>query len=135
MLYMSGETQAAIRERCNIGSPSTLIKWINEGDWKAKRAASTITRTELVNKILGKISEILEQDTKDFNPDQLVKLAASIERLDKKGNVITIMDVFVDFSHWLTQKATLDRNLSIETIKLFNTYQDAYISSKLAGSE
>ncbi len=133
MLFMSGVSQKEIQERCGIGSPVTLNRWINDGGWKEKRAAKTITRSELVNGIIKKISAML--DNEEVNADALVKLASTIKNLDGQSNVIMVMDVFMSFNSWLNQQATIDKDLNIDTIKLFNKYQDAYVSQKLAGND
>lgn len=133
MLFMSGVSQKDIQERCGIGSPVTLNRWINDGGWREKRAAKTITRTELVNGIIKKILDML--DGEEINADALVKLASTIKNLDNQSNVVMVMDVFISFSGWLNQQAAIDKDLTIDIIKLFNKYQDAYVSQKLAGND
>ena len=108
ILYMQGITQKEICERVGIGSGKTLISWIRAGSWKEKRAAKTISRTELINKTLQKINDLLESD-KDVNADQLSKLAAMVERLDKKDSPVIIMDVFMQFGRWLQNQTLSDR--------------------------
>lgn len=130
ILYMQGITQKEICERVKIGSAITLIKWIRKGNWKEKRAAKTITRTELINKTLKKINDLLESD-KDVNADQLSKLAAMIERLDKKDSPVIIMDVFMQFGRWLQNQTYSDKEVDLFFIKKMNKYQDLYVTQKL----
>jgi len=133
LLFMSGVSQKEIRERVGIGSPVTIQRWIEAGGWREKRAAKTVTRQELINGILQKIADYLDGDNDKFNPDQLVKLASAIDRLDKNNSPIVAMDVLMDFSSWLQQQAALDPSISIDTIKLFNKYHDKYVTSKITG--
>lgn len=134
LFFMNGMTQKEILDRCEIGSPTTLQRWIEGGGWREKRAAKTITRTELVNGVLERIATMLDGDNKDFNADQLVKLASAIERLDKSNSPVLAMEVFINFTGWLQKQAETDRELSLDTIKVFNKYQDSYISAKMAGA-
>ena len=134
LYFMNGMSQKEIMERCGIGSPVTLQRWIEKGGWREKRAAKTITRTELVNGVLEKIANMLEGNNENFNADQLVKLASTIERLDKTNSPVLAMEVFMNFTGWLQQRAATDPELTLDIIKTFNKYQDAYISAKMAGA-
>ena len=131
MLYMQYTPQKEIMERVDIKSNRTMTDWIQKGGWKEKRAAKTITRTELINKTLLKISELLDTEGNDFNPDKLSKLAASIERLDKQASPIVIMDVFEGFGKSLQHRANTDKEITVDFIKKVNKYQDLYITEKL----
>lgn len=130
LLYMSGEQQKDIVERVGTSSP-TLKGWIEKGGWKEKRAASTITRTELINKTLTRISDILEDGNIDVNADKLTKLASLIEKLDKKGSPVLIMDIFIDFGRWLKMQGLADKEVDIEFVKKVTRYQDQFITQKL----
>jgi transposase len=129
LLYMQEVTQKEICKRVGIGSSKTLTSWIAKGSWKEKRAAKTITRTELVNKTLERIAEMLEGDA--INADQLSKLAAMVERLDKKGSVVAYMEVFTDFGKWLQQLTYTNKDVTLEFLKMVNRYHDIFISQKL----
>lgn len=134
LYFMNGMSQKEIIERCEIGSPVTLQRWIEKGGWREKRAAKTITRTELVNGVLERIANMLDGDNEKFNADQLVKLASTIERLDKTNSPVLAMEVFMNFTGWLQQQAATDNELTLELIKTFNYYQDSYISAKMSGA-
>lgn len=134
LYFMNGMTQKEIVERCEIGSPVTLQRWIEKGGWREKRAAKTITRTELVNGVLERIANMLDGENEKFNADQLVKLASTIERLDKTNSPVLAMEVFMNFTGWLQQQAATDNELTLELIKMINKYQDAYISAKMSGA-
>ena len=129
IMYMSGIQNKEIAERVNV-SPVTITNWVTDNGWKEKRAAKTITRTELINKTLERINEMLQGD--DLNADKLSKLAILIERLDKKNSPVLAMEVFIDFACWLQQQATGDRAITVDLIKQINKYQDSYITSKLS---
>ena len=68
------------------------------------RAAKSITRPELVNKLLLTIDKLIEQvnASEDANliaglGDKLAKLSSVIEKLDKKANVVDAIEVFMAF--------------------------------------
>ena len=58
MLYMQGHTQKEIAEKVGV-TRNTISAWINSEKWGELKAAKTITRKELVAKMLAKINEKL----------------------------------------------------------------------------
>lgn len=138
ILYMSGEQQNIIAERIGV-SKQSINRWIAEGAWDKLRAAKNITRPELINKVLRTIDKLLEkvlesEEDKDFDGlgDKLAKLAAVIEKFDKKANVVDAIEVFITFGKWLQHRATNDEELTPELIKAINRYQDFYVSELLS---
>ncbi|MDP2723195.1 MAG: terminase [Bacteroidales bacterium] len=132
LLYLQGITQKEILERVGIGSSRTLTSWIQKGGWKEKVAAKTITRTELINRTLMKINELLAGDG-EIEADKLSKLAALVEKLDKQDSPVVIMDVLIAFGQWMQSRASIDPEVSLEFIKKINKYQDLYITNKING--
>jgi hypothetical protein len=137
ILYFNGECQNVIAERVGV-CRETVNKWINSLGWKEKRAAITVTRPELINRLLGVINKLLDQVTNSDDPtvlanlpDKLAKFAATIEKLDKKASVVDAIEVFMAFSKWLQYRQTMDRELTPEIVKAINRYQDAYISEQI----
>ena len=49
LLFMQGETQKVIAEKVGV-SAVTINKWVAENGWQEQRAASNITRPELLDK-------------------------------------------------------------------------------------
>jgi hypothetical protein len=138
ILYMAGELQKDIAERVEI-SPLTLINWIKDGGWAEKRAAKNITRTEIVNKTLMAISDLLDRASEEKDEeklsglsDKLSKLASTIEKLDKQNSVVDDIETFMNFGHWLQRRVNVDKNLTLDMVKLINKYQDIFISERLA---
>jgi len=131
LLYMQGILQKEICERVKIGSNKTLNNWIQSGGWKEKRAARNISRTELINKTLTKINEMLDEETADFNADKLSKMAALIEKLDKQDSPIVIMDVLISFGKFLNKLSNFDKEVDLVFIKKLNKYHDLFITNRL----
>jgi hypothetical protein len=137
VLYLNGETARSAAEKAGV-TQATLGKWVKDGGWRALRAASNITRPELVNKLLLGINKILDDVNESDNPadlaglgDKLSKFAAVIEKLDKKANVVDVIEVFMAFSKWLQYRMTIDQAITPELIKAITKYQDLYISEQL----
>ena len=131
-LYMSGMDQAEIAEKVEV-SRVTISKWCAAGGWKEARAAKSVTRPELVNKLLLTIDTLITQVNDSGDPDliaglgdKLAKLSAVIEKLDKKANVVDTA-----FSKWLEYRSQTDPAVTPELMKVINKYQDMYITEQM----
>lgn len=140
ILYMSGEPQNTIAERVSV-SKQTINAWTKEGGWKEVRAAKSITRPELVNKILLAIDTVLNgmnatDGTGDLakSSDQLSKLAAVVERLDKRANVVDVIEVFIDFDRWLQKRSQTDDAIDRQQIVTINRLQDMFVAEQINNS-
>lgn len=138
VLFMSGEQQNLIAEKVGV-SKQTVNRWVAEGEWDKRRAAQSVTRPEIVNNLLRTISNIVEQLNQENDAeklggacDKLSKLAATIEKLDKKANVVDAIEVFIAFGKWLQYRAQTDGELTPELVRAINKYQDLYVSELLA---
>ena len=132
-LYLSGMEQQEIAVKVKV-SRVTISKWCTADGWKETRAARSITRPELVNKLLLTIDKLIDQVNSSEDPtliaglgDKLSKLSSVIEKLDKKANVVDAIEVFMAFSKWLEFRAQTDPEVTPEIIKAINKYQDKYI--------
>ncbi|WP_281802691.1 terminase gpP N-terminus-related DNA-binding protein, partial [Segatella maculosa] len=111
-LYLSGMEQNEIADKVDV-SRVTVSRWVNAEGWKKARAAKNISRPELVNKLLLTIDGLIENINKSDDPtligslaDKLSKLSATIEKLDKKANVIDAIEVFMAFNRWIQDQAS-----------------------------
>ncbi|MCK9452856.1 MAG: DUF1804 family protein [Bacteroidales bacterium] len=137
ILYMQGEAQFSIAEKASV-SKVTINKWVKAGAWESLRAAATITRPELVNKLLHSINILLDEVNTTKDPkllatlgDKLSKFASTIEKLDKKANVVDAIEVFMAFGKWMQYRLTVDPEVTPELIKAINKFQDLYISEQI----
>ena len=133
-LYMAGLGQNEIADKVDV-SRVTVSKWCNTEGWKEARAAKNVTRPELVNKLLLTIDTLITQVNDSKDPalvaglgDKLAKLSAVIEKLDKKANVVDVIEVFMAFSKWIEFRST---EVTPELIKAINKYQDLYITQQM----
>ena len=129
MYFMQGMKQKEIADKVGV-SRNTICAWIRDGKWDTVRAAKTVTRSELVKKMLQDLDEKLTSGK--WTADDIVKVAAAIEKLDKQTNIVTIIDVFTSFNQWLVSRMQVDSELTPEVVKIINTYQDKFISEKLS---
>ena len=142
LYYMQGETQKNIAAKVGV-SETTVGKWADKEGWEARRAGLNITRPEIVNKNLVLISKLLDKlNSEDVSladvgkiVDQISKLAAAIERIDKKANVIDAIEVFTALNRWLEERMAWDSNITPELLRTINYYQDLYISEKAKGGQ
>lgn len=135
---MQGESQKSIATRLGV-SEVTIGRWSEKDGWKIKRASMNVTRPEIVNKNLMLISKLLDklnsEDVDMINVgkiiDQISKLAAAIERIDKKANVIDAIEVFTSLNKWLEKRMEWDKNVTPELLQTINKYQDLYINDQV----
>lgn len=136
-LYLSGMEQNEIAEKVDV-SRVTVSRWVNTEGWKEARAAKNISRPELVNKLLLTIDGLIENVNKSNDPtligalaDKLSKLSATIEKLDKKANVIDAIEVFMAFNRWIQDQASFDPDITPELIKAINKYQNKFLMERM----
>jgi len=128
MYYMQGMTQKEIADKVGV-SRNTINAWVRDGGWDTRRAAKTVTRSELVKKMLTDLNDKLESG--NWTADEIIKVASAIEKLDKQTNIVTIIEVFTAFNNWLVSRMQVDPELTPEVVKIINTYQDKFINEKL----
>lgn len=136
-LYLSGMEQTEIADQLGV-SRVTVSKWCTTEGWKEARAAKNISRPELVNKLLLTIDGLIENVKKSDDPtvigslaDKLSKLSATIEKLDKKANVIDAIEVFMAFNRWIQDQASFDPDITPELVKAINKYQNKFLMERM----
>ena len=137
-LYMSGMELTEIADQLGV-SRQSVSKWCSTDGWKEARAAKNISRPELVNKLLLAIDNLIAQVNESGDPeaigalaDELSKLSSTIEKLDKKANVIDAIEVFMAFNRWIQDQACYDPDITPELIKAINKYQNKFLMEKMS---
>ena len=140
-LYMSGMELTEIANQVEV-SRQAVSKWCTNEGWKEARAAKNISRPELVNKLLLAIDNLISQVNQSGDPeaigtlaDKLSKLSATIEKLDKKANVIDAIEVFMAFNRWIQDQASFDPEITPELIKAINKYQNKFLMEKTSSPQ
>lgn len=129
MYFMQGMKQKEIADKVGV-SRNTICAWIRDGKWDTVRAAKTVTRSELVKKMLQDLDEKLSSG--QWSADEIIKVASAIEKLDKQTNIVTIVEVFSAFNNWLVSRMQADPELTPEVVKIINKYQDRFVNEKLS---
>lgn len=136
-LYLAGKEQTEIAEMVDV-SRVTVSKWVNGEGWKEARAAKNVTRPELVNKLLLTIDRLITEVNESGDPelmasvpDKLAKLSSTIEKLDKKANVVDAIEVFMAFTKWMEFRAATDPEITPQLLKVINKYQDLYLTEQM----
>lgn len=134
VLYLSGLRQDEILDKVDV-SRQTLSRWINSLGWKELRAAKTITRPQLVNKILESISNLLDRANEPGNEemlagmsDRLIKLTSAIKKLEKEANIVDRVDTLIDFEAWLADNRSQYPRLTNELFALVNQMHNDYLN-------
>ena len=127
-LYLSGMEQNEIAEKVEV-SRITISRWVNSEGWKEARAAKNISRPELVNKLLLTIDGMIENVNKSNDPTLVG--SSTIEKLDKKANVIDAIEVFMAFNRWIQDQASYDPEITPELIKAINKYQNKFLMERM----
>ena len=138
VLYMGGLPQEEILQKVEV-SRQTLSRWINTLGWKEMKAARTITRPELVNRLLASISSLLDKAGEPGNEemlaglgDKLVKAATAIEKLEKRASVVDRTDTLIDFENWLAARRAEYPELTDEAFRLVNRLHNDYLNGLFA---
>lgn len=129
MYYLNGDTQKLVAEKVGK-SRVTINKWVAEGGWDAMRVAKTITRKEIVTKMMQEANKKLEEGKLTF--DEMSKLAASIDKIDRQTNAITIYEVMTAYNEWLVVRMGVDKELTAELVRAMNHYQDVFLSEHVS---
>lgn len=129
MYYLNGDTQKLVAEKVGK-SRVTINKWVAEGGWDAMRVAKTITRKEIVTKMMQEANKKLEEGKLTF--DEMSKLAASIDKIDRQTNAITIYEVMTTYNEWLVVRMGVDKELTAELVRVMNYYQDVFLSEHVS---
>lgn len=138
VLYMGGLPQEEILQKVEV-SRQTLSRWINTLGWKEMKAARTITRPELVNKLLASINSLLDKANEPGNEDmlaslgdKLIKTATAIEKLERKASVVERTDTVIDFENWLAVRRAEYPELTDEAFRLVNRLHNDYLNGLFA---
>lgn len=127
--YFSNYTQKEIADLLDTPE-NTISNWVSKGGWKKLREAQSVTVSKLVANLLTHAHDIESNaraagrtlDSKEI--DSIVKLASSVEKLDKKVTVSMIIHVLKMFSSHLL-------NQNFELAKALIPYQHAFINSQI----
>nr|DAJ84685.1 MAG TPA: Protein of unknown function (DUF1804) [Caudoviricetes sp.] len=129
MLYMNKTPQKEIAERVGV-SQQTLSKWKDDGGWEYKRVAKTISRDDIINKVLVKANEMLDSE-EAFNADAFAKAISQLKSIQSGVTPDEIADILTRFGDWIIQESATDKAITTEFVQLLTRYQDKYLLMRI----
>ena len=119
--YMHTEkSQKEIAEIVGV-SQVTLSKWVNDGAWEEQKLLETASKGAAIKGLYKRLLDL----TKEGSPDDISKIAASIEKIgDKRATIPNIINVFIAFGNWAMERDP-------ELAKLITSLQTEYIREKI----
>jgi len=131
ILFLQGLTCKDISEKTGV-SANTIGKWATSGSWQEERAARTITRPQLVYKMLQELDKKITDG--NWKPQDVAMVANAIAKLDKQTNVVTVIEVFTKYQGWLAKRAEIDPDLDADFLKKTYRYQDKFVNEQMSAT-
>lgn len=129
LLYMQKVPQKEIAERVGV-SQQTLVKWKDEGGWELKRVAKTVSRDNIINKVLLRINEMLDNGA-DFNADEFSKAVNQLSKLKQGCTVDDIADILTRFGDWVIEQSATDKTITTGFVQQLTKLQDKYLLNRI----
>lgn len=129
LLYMQKIPQKEIAERVGV-SQQTLVKWKDEGGWEYKRVAKTVSRDNIINKVLLRLNEMLD-NADEFNADEFSKAANQLSKLKQGCTVDDIADILTKFGDWVIEQSASDKTITTEFVQQLTRLQDKYLLNRI----
>ena len=129
LLYMQKIPQKEIAERVGV-SQQTLVKWKDEGGWEYKRVAKTVSRDQIINKVLLRINEMLDSE-EEFNADEFSKAANQLSKLKQGCTIDDIADILTRFGDWVIEQSASDKTITTEFVQQLTRLQDKYLLNRI----
>ena len=126
---MNKTPQKEIAERVGV-SQQTLSKWKDDGGWEYKRVAKTISRDDIINKVLVKANEMLDSE-EAFNADAFAKAISQLKSIQSGVTPDEIADILTRFGDWIIQESATDKAITTEFVQLLTRYQDKYLLMRI----
>ena len=121
--------QKEIAERVGV-SQQTLSKWKETGGWELKRVARTVSRDQIINKVLMKLNEMLDSG-EEFNADEFSKASNQLKKLQTGCTIDDIADILTRFGDWVIEKSATDQEITTEFVQLLTKKQDEYLLMRM----
>ncbi|HRH66230.1 MAG TPA: hypothetical protein PLU53_08035 [Bacteroidia bacterium] len=130
LYLMTEKTQKEISEVVGW-SEKTFTEQKQKGKWNELRDTKSLTKQQIISMLHTQTLKLVEA-AKDEGRlltakevDSIAKLAASIDKLEKKVTIETYIEVFEEYNKWLMVK---DMNFA----QANNHQQDLFIQSKIS---
>ncbi len=130
LYLMTEKTQKEISEVVGW-SEKTFTEQKQKGKWNELRDTKSLTRQQIISMLhmqTFKLVDAAKTENRLLSAreiDSIAKLAASIDKLEKKVTLETYIEVFEEYNKWLMVK-----NMNFAQVN--NHHQDMFIQSKIA---
>lgn len=126
MYIRLGMNGREIAEQLNV-TEQTVSRWKKgrdgEKSWDDRKTEASLTPVKIKELLLQEAYKVAKGEASTINSDQISKLMAAIDRLDKKINVRTVMDVFREFDNWMAEQEPATAIMFTRFHKLFLQYR------------
>lgn len=126
MYIRLGMNGREIAEQLNV-TEQTVSRWKKgrdgEKSWDDRKTEASLTPVKIKELLLQEAYKVAKGEASTINSDQISKLMAAIDRLDKKINTRTVMDVFREFDNWMAEQEPATAILFTRFHKLFLQYR------------
>lgn len=126
MYIRLGMNGREIAEQLNV-TEQTVSRWKKgrdgEKSWDDRKTEASLTPVKIKELLLQEAYKVAKGEASTINSDQISKLMAAIDRLDKKINMRTVMDVFREFDNWMAEQEPATAILFTRFHKLFLQYR------------
>ena len=131
ILYLT--TEKTQKEICAVvgWTEKTFTEQKQKGKWNELRDTKSLTKQQIISMLHTQTLKLVEA-AKDENRllsarevDSIAKLAASIDKLEKKATLETYIEVFEEYNKWLM-------SVNMNFAQINNHHQDLFIQSKIA---
>ncbi|MDR0829850.1 MAG: hypothetical protein LBN95_07045 [Prevotellaceae bacterium] len=136
-LYLQGRQQKEIANLLDV-TTATISNWAQKGNWQLKRASQSLSRKELVSKLLVSINTTIDMvnELGDIElmmklPEKLAGFANLIGKIDQKDKVLELIEAFNGFNTWLELRAIKDKRLTPEILALIAELQEKYVDETI----
>ena len=125
-------TEKTQKEICEVvwWTEKTFTEQKQKGKWNELRDTKSLTRQQIISMLHTQTLKLVEA-AKDENRllsarevDSIAKLAASIDKLEKKATLETYIEVFEEYNKWLM-------SVNIDFAQRNNHHQDLFIQNKV----
>ena len=130
LFLMTEKSQKEIAEVVGW-SEKTFSEQKQKGKWSEMRDTKSLTKQQIISMLHTQTFKLIE-GAKDENRllsareiDSVAKLAASIDKLEKKATVETYIEVFEEYNKFLM-------SVNVDFAQRNNHYQDLFIQSKIS---
>ena len=126
-------TEKSQKEICVVvgWTEKTFTEQKQKGKWNELRDTKSLTKQQIISMLHSQTLKLIEA-AKDENRllsarevDSIAKLAASIDKLEKKATLETYIEVFEEYNKWLM-------SVNMNFAQINNHHQDLFIQSKIA---